>query len=328
MLQIPRERLPEDQRARHARLRDYFCDRDADAVADGDEWRLNMHWPADPYRHVDPALADNLAPWDCGLGGMAQAVRRQGRVTTALYDTWTLVSWSQWAASSGFDRTAPLTILHVDDHRDLMSPRLFLREGGWIDPIGGGAVRVEDPSSVQRAMESGAVGMGSFLTPFLHAFPQAEVRHLCQPPKARSTTDYRFEAGTVVDDLLEPGALRPSITLVTEEGTGPGRYRLTPDRDHWLQDLAVGPVLLHLDMDYFNNRYDGDGDWSDRPVLLDPDRGAVMAEIRAVAGALSDRGLLAEVADAVVAYSPGFFPSELWDEAEHTLRDNLGELYA
>lgn len=327
-MRVPRVRLPEDPRARHARLRDYFCDRDAEAVADGDGWLLNLYWPDDRDRHVDPSLADHLASWGCGLGGMAHAVRRHGRVTTALYDTWTLVSWSRWAAASGIDSAAPLTILHVDDHRDLMSPRLFLQDGAWLDPIRGAPVRVEDPASVQDALESGAIGMGSFLTPFLHAFPLAEVRHLCQPPKAHGTRDFRIELGIKADDLLDPEMMRPSVNLLPAEGSGPSHYRLTTSHDAWLDQIGSGPVLLHIDMDYFNNRFDGDGDWGDHAERLDPDPDEVTAEIRRMADALRAGELLPRIADAVVAYSPGFFPSELWDEAERTLRDSLGELYA
>ncbi len=30
----------------------------------------------------------------------------------------------------------------------------------------------------------------------------------------------------------------------------------------WSNDLGPGPILVHIDMDYFNNRYDGDSDWA------------------------------------------------------------------
>lgn len=92
-LRIPLERLPVDARERHARLRDYFCDRDAEAIRAERDWSLTLYWPSDPYRHVDLDLSDNLADWGCGLSDMPLAVRRQGRVTTALYDTWSGGRW-------------------------------------------------------------------------------------------------------------------------------------------------------------------------------------------------------------------------------------------
>ena len=325
---LPRDRLPEAPHARHARLRDYFCDRDAEATPENGGWRLDFRWPDEPERHVDLTLSKHLQDWGVGLGQMVEAVRRHGRVTTALYDTWTLVSWARWAEATKADPNACLTILHVDDHRDLMSPRLFLQDGAWRDAIAGGAFTFERSSSVQRALESGAVGMGSFLTPVLHAFPNAEVRHLCQPPKAPSTTFYRIDRDVVRDDLIDLDAIRPAIDLAPADGYGAGRYVLTPHLQHWLQDLEPGPVLLHIDMDYFNNRFDGDGDWAERPSRLDPEAGAVVEHIRRVADALRTEGLLSRIEDAVIAYSPGFFPSEFWGAADRTLRETLGELYA
>ncbi|WP_201765244.1 hypothetical protein [Phenylobacterium zucineum] len=290
-------------------------------------WRLDFRWPDEPERHVDLMLAEHLEGWAPGLGQMVEAVRRQGRVTTALYDTWTLVSWAEWAAASRPDPGARLTILHVDDHRDLMAPRLFVEDGGWRDPITGGAFDFRRPDSVRRALESGAVGMGSFLTPVLHAFPNAEVRHLCQPPKAPSTAVFEIQRRLTPDDLIDLDAMRPAIQLVPDVHAGAGRYMLTPDVQDWLKDLAPGPVLLHIDMDYFNNRFDGDGDWAERPERLDPPAEAVIANIGSVADALQRDGLVSRIEDAVIAYSPGFFPSELWNAAEHALREHLGELY-
>ena len=106
-------------------------------------------------------------------------------------------------------------ILHVDDHRDLASPRIFVEDGGFSDALTGKPVRLTEPRSVEDAILSGALGMGSFLTPFLYYFPRAEVRHLCQPPKARGTTDSAIVQGAEADTLLQPGAQRPTIQLRT-----------------------------------------------------------------------------------------------------------------
>lgn len=325
---LPWDRLPEEPHAQHARLRDYFCDRDAVATPENGGWRLEFRWPDEPERHVDPMLSDQLKGWAPRLGEMVKTVRRHGRVTTALYDTWTLVSWAEWAAVSRPPRDAHLTILHVDDHRDLMSPRLFAEGGAWRDPIAGGPFDFGEPGSVRRALESGAVGMGSFLTPVLHAFPSAEVRHLCQPPKAPATEVFEIHRDLQLDDLIDLDAARPAIRLAPAERPGAGRYMLTPHIGDWLKDLAPGPVLLHIDMDYFNNRFDGDGDWAERAQRLDPPGEAVITRIRSVAEALRRGGLLARIEDAVIAYSPGFFPSELWQAAERALREELEPLYA
>lgn len=329
-LRIPLERLPENAADRHAALRDYFCDKDATAVRDHDSWDLTLAWPEGEERHVDPRLDVGLRMWG-GISReqMALAQSRSGRVLRALYDTWTLQSWSEWFARSGFNPGEPLTILHVDDHRDLAEPRLFRRGEHWIDPISERTFDLCEPESVKSAIESGAVGMGSFLTPVLHRYPRTDVRQLGQAPKVVSTTDYEIQLTTMEDGLLEPGALRPSVKLLeTSVGIGPGRYRITDNLERWVEGIAPGPILLHVDMDYFNNRYDGDGDWRERTATLDPQLDEVLAQIDRVTGVLRSADLVGRIEDAVIAFSPGFFPAELWEEADRRLQAGLEELYA
>ena len=327
-LKVPAGLLPEDFHARHGRLRDYFHDKDATATLIDGEWHLEMAWPGGTQRHVDPRIEAELVRWNgISLAGMARANRRSGRVLTALYDTWTLVSWSQWAARAGASVNDRITILHLDDHRDLASPRLALLDGGLVDLITGHPFDVGSPQSVLAACESGAVGMGSFLTPFLLAFPNCDVRQLAQPPKISSTVDSAFVRAIEKDDLLSPGVPRPAIRLEPALSVGPGRYRATNDLDDWLEDIGHGPVLLHVDMDYFNNRFDGDGDWPDRRLRHDPPLDVVLERIDGVVAALRGARLVERIEDAVVAFSPGFFPAEMWTPAEARLRVGLSELY-
>jgi hypothetical protein len=329
VLRIPLDRLPEGPAARHTALRNYFCDKDAHAERRDDCWELELAWPDAAERHVDPALDAGLKLWDSiARSEMATARRRSGRVLRALYDTWTLHSWSEWHAKSPLREGDMLTILHIDDHRDLMPPRLFRRGDRWVDPIAGRDFEFDKPESVRSAVESGAVGMGSFLTPVLHRFPEADVRQLTQAPKVRSTTDRLIELTVCYDNLLEPGAERPAVSIETAvEGVGPGRYRITDDPERWVENTRPGPILLHVDMDYFNNRYDGDGDWQGRPDVLDPPRSLVLSQIDRITETLRVAGLVERIADAVIAYSPGFFPAELWEEADRRLEGGLEELY-
>ncbi len=330
MIVVPHDRLPTSFVARHAALRDYFCDKDAEPIETAAGWRLRLHWPGGVERHVDPRLDRGLAWWDEGVerSTMALARRREGRVLRSLYDSWTLLSWSQWLSRQRAIPTS-LTILHVDDHFDLGSPRLFPAGAGWTDAISGQEVSLTNPTSVEAAIESGAIGMGSFMTPFLHVLPACDVRHLCQPPRARTTVDYGLTLQTVPDTLIAPGRERPAISLARSAAPpGPGRLRLTPDLDDWLVDIRPGPVLLHIDMDYFNNRYDGDSDWETRPDRLDPDFANICENIDAMAEALVVRDLIERLEDVVVAFSPGFFPAELWAESDARLKAGLQRLYA
>jgi hypothetical protein len=327
-LRIPSAALPEDRRARHSFLREYFCDKDAEAERVDGGWELTLAWPDEAERHVDVQIAANLAGWEgIRLSGMASARRRSGRVLTSLYDTWSLVTWSEWVARTAPGADEPITILHLDDHRDLMSPRLAYQVDGLIDMITGAPFDVRDPASVLAACESGAVGMGSFLTPFLLAFPNCDVRQLCQPPKVDGTPDWSIAPSVEKDDLLVPGADRPAIALQPLGESRAGRYRATNDLQDWLADIGPGPVLLHVDMDYFNNRYDGDGDWIDRRRKHDPTLEEVLSHVDEVTDAMRRADLVDRIQDAAVAFSPGFFPAEMWQPAEARLREGLLPLY-
>ncbi|MDL2403038.1 hypothetical protein [Rhizobium mayense] len=255
---------------------------------------------------------------------MFAAQRRSGKILRCLYDSWTLASWSEWMTRQPEADQQPV-ILHVDDHRDLGSPRLRVGADGWSDMISGDPVTLLDPISVTNAITSGAIGMGSFMTPFLHRFPQCEVRHLCQPPKARSTEIFRFKPDVVSDSLLDPLASRPSMILRdSEQRTGPSTYLLTASLDDWLTDTQDRPLLLHIDLDYFNNRYDGDSDWALHASPLDPPRDAIMARIDDLMSVLTKPDIAARIDDVVIAFSPGFFPAEFWQEADRRLVDGLG----
>lgn len=320
MLTVPRDRLPKSLSERHAVLRDYFCDKDAIVQEKGSDWSLTLHWPDGDARHVDPRLLEGLAWWGDGISrpAMGLAHRRAGRILTALYDTWTLLGWSEWL--SRHPDTRGLTILHVDDHFDLAAPRLFFEGTSLRDAITGAAVDFTRPESVTAAIESGALGMGSFLTSFLHALEPATIRHLRQPPRTTATSEFAIERTTVTDTLLRPGAARPAVVLNPRKG---GNYLLTSDVDVWLTSLGSGPILLHVDMDYFNNRYDGDSDWAERQNSLDPPLDVQLRKIDELAGAISRAGIGSRIADVAIAYSPGFYPAEFWSTADKRLRTAL-----
>ncbi|MEX5601232.1 MULTISPECIES: hypothetical protein [Pseudomonas] len=327
-LTVPLSSLSADLRQRHAQLRDYFCDKDAQANCIDGQWALALSWSDDPYRYVDPRLDEGLAWWgaDVQYQDMAKARKRRGKLLLALNDTWTLQSWSEWLARTPHHED--IVVLHVDDHKDLDAPRFFNRPDGWFDPIGCRPVDLHVPHSVTDAIMSGALGMGSFLTPFLHRHPDTEVRQLCQGPKCTRTIDSQIILESVADTLLDPSALRPAVSLIADDqGTGNGRYRFTHDLDLWLEGLSktCAPILLHVDMDYFCNRYDGDSDHIDHPGPLNDALPQILSSIDALTKALHRHGLAERLVDIVIAFSPGFFPAEFWAESCDRLLIGLGE---
>ncbi|WP_186146223.1 hypothetical protein [Burkholderia gladioli] len=326
MLVVPKNLLPADQRRWHGFLRDYFCDKDAIPTTEGNQVHLQLEWPGEIERHVDTELQTGLDWWGGGVtrSSMWSALRRDGRVLTALYDTWTLLSWSEWLAGTAATRVENVVLLHVDDHRDLGTPRLVTRGEAWVDAITGDSVNLRDPDSVRKAIQSGAIGMGSFMTPFIHTVPEARVRHLCQPPKVRQTTNSNLVRKNVPDTLLHTGAERPAIDYVPVSAGTCGDYLATSDAALWASGIEGRPALVHIDMDYFNNRYDGDSGWRERTDRLDPKMSDIIHKIDVLVDALARSR--AEIEDVVIAFSPGFFPAEYWQEADNRLRAGLEKI--
>lgn len=324
-MRIPRGRFPQDPALWHGFLRDYFCDKDAVATESGGDVHLELNWPDEAERHVDPALDIGLRWWGRGvsLGAMWSARWREGRIMTSLYDTWTLLSWCEWLARVPSSTAEQVVILHVDDHRDLGPPRLYLTNGALVDAITGKEVKLTDPVTVQRAIESGAIGMGSFMTPFLWHFPHATVRHLCQPPKMQADVRRKLMFNLAPDPLLDPNAERLAIDLV-RGATGTGDYLGTSDTTTWSRGIEGRLALVHIDMDYFNNRYDGDSAWLERDPRLDPDLKTMLSKVDDLITALA--ASKASIEDVSIAYSPGFFPAEFWQPVDRHLRAELAQI--
>ncbi|TWB87538.1 hypothetical protein FBZ93_12199 [Bradyrhizobium macuxiense] len=330
IFRIPKDRLPGSTTARHGALRDYFCDKDADATLIGDNWEVSLYWPTSTDRHVDPRLLDGLAWWDSTVspGTMAMSRRRDRYILTSLYDTWTLYSWAQWLNQNPRRPGQKLTLLHFDDHRDFGSPRLFATETGYVDAIAGKVVDIRQPNTILDAIDSGAIGMGSFFTLLFHTFDHLDVRHFCQPPKVRSTSKYEIERYHERDTLLDPTASRPAVKPVPRTGRdGANIYLATNDPEVLLADIpADAPILVHIDMDYFNNRYDGDNAWLERAEALNPPAEEILQEIDRVGRILHDERVLNGISDVSVSFSPGFFPAEFWSAADARLRPLLEKL--
>ena len=324
---IARNLLPTKESEWHGFLRDYFCDKDANAtiISDG-QIDLQLDWPSGADRHVDPALQTGLIWWgrNVTLSSMWSTFSRDGQILTALYDSWTLHSWSQWLARTSTERAENVIILHVDDHRDLGVPRLFKRDNSLVDAITGNQVNLRDPNSVQRAIESGAIGMGSFMTPFIHEYPTVCVRHLCQPPKTYQTAESRLKLTSIKDTLLHVGSDRPAIEIATINDPALSNYLVTSNARRWANDIEGRPALVHIDMDYFNNRFDGDSAWQERENRLDPNLPLILEKIDELVDALANSKAVIE--DVTIAYSPGFFPAEYWQSADNRLKSGLKKI--
>jgi len=325
-MRVPAERLPSDRRSRDDRLQEYLAEWVPATRRDGDDWLVSARAPPRAGYFVDPRLTEGLAFWRrlAGPTPVAQILlthtTRSG-VGLSLSDAWTLHTFAGTLAR--LPEGTPLVVLHVDDHEDLQAPRLAVlgaSQTGLKDMFTGLKVGTRAPHEVDSAIRSGAIGMGSFLTPLIHEY-DTQIRHLKPGPfRGRAPGRYTLERSQYADCLV-PGVLRPSCRI--GEPNVNGNYVLAVDTDAWLADLPDrAALLLHVDADAFNDRYDGDSDWRLHKRRHDPDADDVARMVDDVLAALSAvRGRLLA---SHIALSPAFFPAEHWEATASALVDGLG----
>ena len=314
---VAKDRLPVDREERFDTLHSYFCELWAWAEEADGEWEIAVSRPDRAAYYVDPNLPSGLDWYSRTFGAVdvaaiAHAVHRSPAFQLSLNDSWTLWSWALWLNHRSLS-DLDVTILHVDDHDDLMTPRLLVRDR-IIDALTGKEFRLDVPSTVEPAIRSGAIGVGSFMSPFIRAARRVDVRHLCATAYARKREgQFRLVPTSVPDALLYPKDVSPGLRLDAAAADEPidRRYSVTDNLDLWLRDLRPGPVLLHVDMDYFNNRFNCSSDWQDSENH-DPDAASVLQRIEEMINALRRGGVLQRIEDIAIALSPGFFPAELW----------------
>lgn len=224
MIVIPHQSLPENEQARTACLRHYFTEHMVSIAPVHEGWSLTLNWPTTADYYVDPRLTEGLYWWSKGSSvediPSARRLKRQWQIS--LNDSWTLLSWSRWLArcSDRGDLPSEIVLLHVDDHDDLMSPRLWLEQGNWIDAISRQSVDLLQPESISAAISSGAIGIGSFIVPLLYQIPKVHVRHLCSTKYSSSRKGkYCLQLTTFADNLLDTAMMRPAVHLEATQET-------------------------------------------------------------------------------------------------------------
>lgn len=336
---IPRDRLPADTVHRRQVLTDYFPDFLASDQETERGYEVRLQWPDYEAFFVDPLITQHIGWWraKARLGELRKEVCWSGTGQLALDDAWTLFGWSRWL-SQKYSALAPpseVVVIHVDDHQDMMCPLIVRSEQGWTDLLTGDKFSIFEPPKVRKAILSGSIGIGSFFTVLLHELPWVHIRHLKQSKgAAEDGREWIILKGSEMDTILQPGQQRPRINrelansrpIRSPHKVPCGSYRCSRDYSRCLADLPMCPVLLHIDMDYFNNRYDRDSDWQDRPNKHDPSQEHILQEIDALFDALAEYGIWQRVENVTVALSPGFFPSEFWQVSTEKVEERLLKL--
>jgi hypothetical protein len=240
----------------------------------------------------------------------------------AFDDSWSAFGWSRWFRSlQEGTESMDLAILHADDHKDLTSPFLLVRDGAMLDMFTGKNIRLADPASVAGAVLSGSIGIGCFMLPWIHTVRSTQVRHLRASAVA---SERRFITPTLASapPLASEGTrLALQESCYTDNGqVSASQYLGTDSLEEWLEGIPEHcRVLLHIDLDYFNDRYAG----ARTTTHVEPSLPSILRRVQQLTAELARTGVAARVEHTTIALSPGFCPSELWEPILHYLRRGL-----
>jgi hypothetical protein len=331
---VSSEKLSEDREKRRSFLDDYFCETLASAVKEtSGEWRISLLKPNCPEFFIDPEIRQNSEIWGGikKLSEISYFYRDVGNVFESFNDNWTLLSWAQkwthYKQSSPFLHHQTLTILHLDDHEDLMNPRVCIREDQMFDMITKQEIELSNPALVESALISGAIGIGSFIPPFLFALQgtKIQLRHLSERYADKRSCIQKIHLKKIEDNFLEEESIRLGLHRVNIDEPGDSDsehcYHVTSNSDEFLSDIPDGPIFIHFDMDYFNDRFDGCSCWESEERCHNPSLPQVMERLDSFLDKLMHFDIKDRIISVTVAVSPGFFPSEMWGITTQRIRD-------
>ena len=319
-LQVSKDRLPKDVVQIENLIEDYFPDFLPTATDQGEQLEIRLERPSSPYGCYmhDDTLKSGLSWWNEGtrVRDIPKEYRLQDEGILAVEEQWVPLSWSH-----AFQRLGKIpdevVLLHLDDHQDMMAPRIGTRlDGEMVDYMTGDQVNFLDPESVANAVKSGAIGKGSILTPLIWSIPKVHVRHLTFRPHPNTT--YRIDKVTYSDEVLFESKNRIGLHFSDTSWknlTQHSNYVVTPNFDTWVDQIPPDvPILLHFDLDYFNNRFDGNSDWQTDPGSRSHNPRFVKQKqyLKSVFQRIHKLDLSDRIIDTSIGISPGFYPGEFW----------------
>lgn len=258
------------------------------------------------YHDVDRGLASGLK----ALGPhvaledvfLFQETRRN--FDLCLEDSWSGRFIAQQTAAWGEEE---LVLIHLDDHSDMMPTLLHVDADRVIDTSSGRVFDPEASDSWRSTILSGCVSIGNFVTPLFYAKRKLHVRHLNNIATSRHGL-CGVERYTRRHDLI-PGLGFAMIRKTPRVGAqAAGTYRGGPDARTLLSDLPEGRVIVHIDLDYFVDDFNGNSGASELPTNVA--RCAAVPKLDAFFAALRAAGRPVE--RWIVATSPGFCAASHW----------------
>lgn len=340
LVKISKKQLPNDPEKLQEILEEYFVEHlpTPENLGDSTDFLdIRLERPSSPYGcyEFDTKIRDGLEWWGSGtrIRDIPILYQIMPKGIFALEDQWSVLSWSK-AFQRMKEMPEDLVVLHIDDHEDMMFARVGVRgDNQLFDLLTNNHISITDPDSIKSAILSGAIGKASILTLLAWQVPRIHIRHLSLRFRTQGEVplyqDYKLCRSLEEDSVLYPGSYHIALqkNFLNEQHppiTYESSYRITSNPNIWLQDLPNDiPIFLHIDMDFFNNRYDGDSSWQSHKRIHDPSLEGQKELSKEIFDALYDANLKTRVKDVSICISPSFFPAEYWEAMAEKIKEGL-----
>lgn len=330
-MRINTKNLPQSKENLLPFLIDYFSGKNVAIVKEGSGYvDINLSDPSSDDYYIDPQIMEGIRWWDkeTTIKQIPDLFRNYSKYQLSLNDNWTLYSWSLWLEQKISDGNLPeeIVILHIDDHRDCMCPLLFKTDDIVFNPLNNEEVSLFKSDSIKRAIESGAISIGSFMTLFLHSMPRVQLRHLMPEYRIETARSGQIICDVLSDNILANDQKRLQLNFSSNDFNSNIEYLPFTEINSFLDNISdKAAILLHVDMDYFNNRFDGDSDWRSHKFIHDPTADEVYKNVEDTFSAILRHEISPKIEDYTIALSPGFFPVEFWQGSVSIINNLLSK---
>ncbi|MFC6670939.1 hypothetical protein [Marinobacterium aestuariivivens] len=215
---------------------------------------LRILGPDTGYHAADPDLPGLLKTQDppMDLNDLFHYRSRQEHYDLCFEDCWSGYFIADELAKSKDD----LVLIHLDDHTDMMPSFLLYTDEGLVNPASGRPFDPQRSEDWTNAINAGCVSIGDFITPLLYANRKLHVRHLNNVSASSAQPRKLLRASCFYPEIPE----FRFASLKQEEGDlqhADGSYLAGTDPERVLANLPRGQIILHIDLDYFINDFNG-----------------------------------------------------------------------
>lgn len=221
-------------------------------------------------------------------------------------------SWALFGASYHAWRTGrvPSQVVHIDDHTDLGA--CFLDDS--VNPPtgrGGAPYILDEPGTIIENLLRASFNKGSYLTAFLALADVRGIQHVSW-------------SGRATDAFVSTDRVSEKVLCVKYVDAGTTKFRLGVDIEPL--DDPDEPVWLDIDLDAFCNRFNGDSDRRDLRASASEKR-QVTERLDEAIGLIRGCERVKSAELVTIAVSPGFCPSDYWEEASRRMLEAVESLW-